>query len=641
MRLTSVAITLGLVLFAAGSAQAQLNGSFTNSGSGWTGTGPLTNGSPHVTTNDSGTTVCRIGADNGVPGAPGGAVKSTGRNVCTTTVSSYCAVHFHADWTPVGNETAKVRVSYKNSEGTTVISRNITASGDHVVNAKDQCPSLVQVTFSIDSGGKPVNSTLDISGVSIACDLLDWSTLAVQAPPTFGTPITIQGYPVPLAGVPFGSQPTDTIIQRTTGLSPLANPLSSGSNALDKVLPALDGTMFYKYNPQTGLFDRYYHNAGVWNPSGGTFGPGDAAFIYCRVPQQFTFSGKYALMPLAEHPASGSAYFANPVTWPVLLEDVMGFKPVVGDVLLTYRHGDTNSAPPGTIDSTFIFLPDNFAVQPAIEPGETVQVFFADPSKVPLTLRPTASNTSAPPTIIQVSAPGDLPGSGLLETADTLGPSAQWKSLLGVADYYCEPATNPARFFRLGFNLPKGQLFGTITQSNGAPMPGVTVQLDPNGPIQTTAGTGTYSFFDIPIGLIDLNVDTPVQVFDPTTHQVSVVTVGQSLPITLVTPQTVVAITLDIAVAASGQPACDCKPVASAMHAYNAATGEHFVRLIGTSSPNPCPGGAVTVTITDPNGVTKNLGPSGMTYGPPAAKGTYTVSATICGKTQTASVTVP
>jgi hypothetical protein len=636
------AAILGFVMLAGLPARAQLNGTFTNNGSGWAGRGPLTNGSPHVTTNDNGMTVLRIGDDNGAPGVAGGAVTSTGNNRCTGTFTRYCVVRFHADWTPVGNETAKVRVSFKSSGGQQSVTRTITASGDHVVNMYDECYSLVQVTFSIDSGGNPVNSTLDISAVSIGCELFDHSTLLAQAAPAFGDPPRA-GYPLPLSGGSFGIPPQDSamLAQIPAGLSPLAKPFDSGDNSLDAVLPADDNTVLYKYNPQTGTFDSYYSTAGMWEPAGGTLGPGDAAFIYSPVPQQFDFFGQYAPMPFGKHPSSGSAYFANPVDWPVQLEDVMGFKPVVGDAVIFFRQGDTNIAPPGTVDSGFVFQPDNFASQPTIPAGETVQVFFADPSKVPIEILPMSLTSAAPISNILVTAPGDLPSSGVLQCADSLGSHAQWKSLMGVADYYSEPATNPARFFRLGFSVPTGYLFGSILGSNGAPASGLNVQLAPNGDSQTPDNSGRFSFFNVPIGLVDLNISAPVQVFDPVTSQSAAYTV--SLPLT-VTQGTATSVNIKESFTAfvmepPQPPTCLCKPWCGIIG--GTINGVQKVVAGGGSLPNPCPDCPCTVTITGPRGININVAPGAHMVFSPAANGVWTVTSTVCGITKTCSISLP
>src|SRR5207244_3951795 len=204
---------------------------------------------------------------------------------------------------------------YKSSDGQAVVTRNITASGDHVVNAKDQCPSLVQVTFSIDSGGKPVNSTLDISDVSISCDYFDWSTLAVQLPPQYDDPRS-SAYPLPYGTRQNGSMSVVVPV----GVSPLAIPFSSGSNSLDAVLPATDETVLYKYNPLTGSFDSYYRSGGQWFPPEGMLSPGRAAFIDSPVPQEFMFTGQYVPVTFVSHPAPGSAFYCNPMPWPLLLE---------------------------------------------------------------------------------------------------------------------------------------------------------------------------------------------------------------------------------------------------------------------------------------------------------------------------------
>lgn len=625
--LSVLALVLLSSLFMARPAFAQLNGSFTNGGSGWVGLGPATNGgAPRVVTNSSGTTVLQIGtnAAAGVPGSPGAKVRSTGRNVCLATAGSYCAVHFHADWTPVGTETAQVIVSYKQSTGSQQTKRNITSSGNHVVNIADGCPSMVQVIFTIESNGKPVSSVLEISDVSISCDTNDDHTLALLPRSPFDDP-PAAAYPLPYGS---GEQGLLTV-SLPAGLSPIANPFNLGGNSLNEVLFAQNGTMLFKYDPQSASFEMYYCNGGWWWPSDGTLNPGDAAFIDSPAPQQFDLRGQYAPMPLATHPYAGSALFANPVSWPVLLEDVMGFKPVMGDILLMFRHGDTNATAEPAIETSFVFLPETFSAQPVIPPGETVRVIFADPSRVPLSIKSDGGD-------IIVSAPGELPGNGILQTASSV--QSEWKSLLGIADYYSEPVTNGAHFFRMGFGLPTGQIFGRIVGNDGAPAAGAALQLGPNGETQTADFNGLFMFTNVPQGLVDVQLVSPVQVIDMVTSEVS------EFPVTLPIPVSAYgAASMDVKAEIVAQvikppPPCDCVPWCGVVG--GTVDGVQKV-VIGGGKYKPNCNGVAVVTISGPGGVKVNLGQGGRKTFSPAADGTWTVTSTVCGITRTCSITLP
>ncbi len=623
--LVLVAVT-SAALLAAGSAHANLNGSFTNNGSGWIGVGPATNaGAPRVVTNSSGATVLQIGTNSpaGVPGTGGAKVSSTGKNVCLATMGSYCAVHFHAEWTPAGTETAKVMVSYR-SDHSSRVERTITASGDHVVNLADGCPSQVIITYTIDSKGKPVNSLLEISVVSLSCDTTDKSTLIAQAPPSFDEPRTA-AYPLP-----YGSRANGSLtVSLPAGVSPVANPFSCGSNWLDQVLAAQDATVLYKYNPQTMAFENYYRNGGHWYPENGTLGPGEAAFIRSPGPQEFTITGQYVPLPFGPHPTSGSAFFGNPLPWPVLLEDVTGFKPVVGDVLLMFQHGDMSGAVPSAVDSPFMFQPETFALQPEIPPGETVQVFFADPSMVPLSITRDGAN-------VKVSAPGDLPSDGILQTSEELG--ARWKSLLGVADFYSEPMSADRQFYRMGFNLPTGSVYGRLTAANGAPMSGASLMLGPNGQTQSTGGTGNFTFTNVPLGIVDLMVCSHVQVMDTNTSQSSFFDVFFPIELDLAAPAGSSNLKQDIVAQVIKPPVCDCVPWCGIVG--GTVNGVQKVVAGGGKHPPNCNGQA-TVTITGPGGVQVNLGQGGRQTFSPAANGTWTVTSTVCGITKTCTITLP
>lgn len=634
------------------STHAPLNGTFANNGDGWNNIGDRSVGDPHVTTDSNGTTVARIGKDGSTPGKAGKSISTKVPDQCDNG-SGNCGIKFHANFTQASNEIAKVQINLKNNNPVAAVNKHSrtgtigAGSGNWVINHPDQCGDFISVIFWIESNGKPVQSTLDISNVVVTCDGAAANVLAM-ALPQFGDP-TGPSYPLPLGGAYAGLPPTNSAMtyQCSAGLSPLADPFSSVSNSLDEVLPAHDQTIFYKYDPQSGSFDSYYRSSGQWVPQGGTFGPGDAAFIYSPVAQQFVFTGQYVPFAFSQHPSSGSAFFANTADRPASFGEVMGFEPVLGDVLVMFKHGDTNSgAPPGTPVTVFTYQTNNFALDPIIQPGETVQVIFADPTQVPLSILPLSLASGAPATNVLVTAPWGLPSDGILQISDSLGTGAPWKSLMGVADYYWEPATNSARWYRLGFNLPTERLYGYLMQSNGAPASGVSLQLAPNGAYQLSDMNGMFSFFDVPISLVDLEIASTIQVTTSTNSQTNALSsfYTVSLPVTIdMTQQSSVMLKENFvpqAVVIPNPASCPCIPWCGIVG--GSVGGAQKVVAGGGSIPNPCPNGPATVTITwNGNVLWQGAGDGKPHTFSPAPNGVWKVTSTVCGNSKTSSITLP
>jgi hypothetical protein len=607
---------------------ASLSGSFTNAGKGWVFLPKTaTNGGvlPRFVTNSTAGKPgwVEIGANpsTGTPGEKG--AKATFTAQCPKRDGkTYCGITYTVDFTKVGNETGWVRVENKDKDSQ---DKKITASGTSTVTC--QFPSTcdgrpLYITFWVDSpGGGNVSSTLKVTAVVEGCETAAYAMGATPNP--FGEPRT-PGMPLPASS---GGLAT-LVANIQPGLSPIANPASTGGNSLDEVLVADEGSVLYKYNPLIDDFDNYYRMGGQWSPFG-TLAPGEAAFIDSPDAQQFTFTGQYVPLPSMEHPSSGSAYFANPLPYEAWLEDVMGCSPVVGDFVVFFEHGGAHGWPARAV-STFMFQPDNFGLQPMIPAGETVQVFFAPPSSIPLSIsQPT-------PTNVLVSAPGGFPESGLLQVADSL--NSPWKSLLGVADFYSEPSLKGSHFFRLGFGVPTSPLFGILSATTGAPADGLTVQLGPNGPLQSIAADPNFYFDQVPQGLVDLVVSAPVQVLDPSLSQVTVYPVSLALTVPVTPSGASVALQEDFVAQVLKAPTCDCVPWCGVVG--GTVNGVQKIVAGGGKLPPGCNGQA-TVIVTGPGDLTFNLGQGGRMSATPAANGTWTVTATVCGVTRTASITLP
>ena len=129
----------------------------------------------------------------------------------------------------------------------------------------------------------------------------------------------------------------------------IANQLDHGNNTLDEVLPSVpDGTQVQKYNCD-GSYTTYTRSAGAWNPAGATLMPGEGAFLVNNSGAALTntFTGIPHTPVLPPNLPCGCGNYnllscqTNTMgTW----ENIMGFPPGDGAVVLTYNNGFTANA---------------------------------------------------------------------------------------------------------------------------------------------------------------------------------------------------------------------------------------------------------------------------------------------------------
>jgi hypothetical protein len=184
------------------------------------------------------------------------------------------------------------------------------------------------------------------------------------------------------------------------------------------------------------------------------------------------------------------------------------------------------------------------------------------------------------------------------------------------------------RFKRIG-----GFLSGTVTDNSGNPLPNIYVGLLHGGATATTDATGVFSFLSrLPWGMNLIAFTNPI---------------GASLNIAVPnTNNNVVVFKLGMAGGGPATNACNCTPWC-AIGFGTFADGETPVYYSGGANP-PSSGtancGEAVVSVTTPGGVTFPITPGTQGHqnsGDNPVPGTWTVTATVCGQTKSATVTVP
>jgi hypothetical protein len=440
----------------------------------------------------------RIGSDGKLPGIEQAAIFQVFN--CGDTWGSICSVTFAANFAAQGNETAFIYLD--NGQRATVGA--IPPGRGRYVMALPGCSQQSHVAFYVKSNaGDPpgIQSTLDLDDVTSEC----WGL----TPPAGPTPITPtepeeprQFSPTPLPDRQAALETTPPLLASLAigpGATAIAYPLWRNGNALDEVLPAAEGTVLMKWDPHSGPSTQTYQRAGThWLPEGGTLAPGEGAFILSFAPVQvFPLLGDPASLPPRPHPDAIEEFLGNPIAAPAGFEQITGCAPRAGDQVVRYRRSTPAFPPePAQVHS---FDGSTWIPVLSIDVGEAVLVRFA-PAVVPQPPPPILIQTED--SGVRLSAAGPLPPEPVLQSAsDIAGP---WKTLVGVTLPDSFGATHDHSFFRLATQLPLGGIAGTAVDASGQPVPGVTVQLAPLGPVATTAPDGQFHFNSVPAGQVDL-----------------------------------------------------------------------------------------------------------------------------------------
>jgi hypothetical protein len=237
------------------------------------------------------------------------------------------------------------------------------------------------------------------------------------------------------------------------------------------------------------------------------------------------------------------------------------------------------------------------------------------------------------------------------------GFNSAWIMLNGPARplQYSSCITGPWSTYSIGqtFNIRKmtagfflqtrklgGMIAGTVTDDSGTPQQNLTLDLQYGGAKVFTDFTGSYAFPTLPKGLNWLSLSNPVG---------ANLNVGISNADHVATNPFTAAMIKAVMVAdppVDPTNVCNCTPWCSIGFAALAAGNSPVYYAGGANNPSggtpDC--GTPVVTVTPPVGapfaITAGTGHH-HNSGPSPASGTWTVTAVVCGKTKSASVTVP
>lgn len=136
------------------------------------------------------------------------------------------------------------------------------------------------------------------------------------------------------------SSQTTLVLPVASGYSTIANPANHGANRLDDLLPSVaDGTMIFKWNTQSQLYDTDYFDAlsASWL-NNFTLAPGEGAFVYSPAPQSFTFASPLPQPPDfgRMRPGPGLRLAGSRGEADSTFQEFMGFEPMIGDRVLFY-----------------------------------------------------------------------------------------------------------------------------------------------------------------------------------------------------------------------------------------------------------------------------------------------------------------
>jgi hypothetical protein len=227
------------------------------------------------------------------------------------------------------------------------------------------------------------------------------------------------------------------------------------------------------------------------------------------------------------------------------------------------------------------------------------------------------------------------PNRALQSSSCLTGP---W-SVLGIGQTFTVKKMMDSAFFLQTRELGKF-IGGVVLDNTGTPQQNLKIGLQYGGPIAFTDFSGTYSLSRMPIGLNWLSLSNSI---------------GASLNIGITntdnTPTNSYTAAMIKAVMAADPPVsptnvCNCTPWCAIGFASVAGGQTPVYYAGGANNPNSgtpdC--GTPTVTVTPPVGApfTISAGPGHHhNSGPNPTSGTWTVTTVVCGKTKTASVTVP
>ena len=177
-----------------------------------------------------------------------------------------------------------------------------------------------------------------------------------------------------------------------------------------------------------------------------------------------------------------------------------------------------------------------------------------------------------------------------------------------------------------------GYVGGTVTDNSGNPLPDLQFGLFYGGVSTTTDSTGNYSIPQLPYGMNLMILTNPI--------------IGASL--NLVVPATNNPLNIKVALAADPvvavSNACNCTPWCAIGFCTMPAGATPIYYAGGANSASGTANCDTQVTVTPPSGTPFTITPgSGHQHnsGSNPAAGTWTVTTTVCGLSQSATITVP
>ncbi len=220
----------------------------------------------------------------------------------------------------------------------------------------------------------------------------------------------------------------------------------------------------------------------------------------------------------------------------------------------------------------------------------------------------------------------NLPGAGnpMILAIETADDAVHYISDLGIDS-----------FFRLGGSVLTGTIGGTVSNPDGTPWSGI-VSIGDSDQVTGTDAQGNFQIENVPAGEVPLSFWVIYSVTNSASGQVEHSPVRITVFVTLVPGQEAVVEAKVELPQEEEEPACNCVPwcgiVGGTFGGVQKVVAGGGKR--GDCTDNP------TVTVTGPSGINHPIRGKPRTY-TPAANGTWTVTATICGVTKQCEITLP
>ncbi len=309
--------------------------------------------------------------------------------------------------------------------------------------------------------------------------------------------------------------------------------------------------------------------------------------------------------------------------------------------------GKLLDVPPGPFEAR---LPGTATV------GDTITAFAEsdcgkDPSEFSATITFTAAPNTNPPTMGDPFLIGALGTFTIPKIASTNGRNIAIQASSDPKGPYRNVAVIPAmqtqvnldqiteilqQFYRLQYIDTVGKLKVMVQNPGGSPMSNAPVKLGRDDATTLTTGTdGSAEWDDFPDGDTEFVLEE-----DTTVTGTSVTYSNKVMMLVNVAANISKLIVIQAMIAADTNappPACNCTPWCGIV----AGVVDGVEQLEARGGANGTCGDSANVQITPPVGAPFTLPPGQTLFDRPPASGTWTITSTVCGRTQTATITVP